>query len=273
MGTILAGGTIPSSGGTSGGSGGSSRGSSAITPASDFSSMWWNPSESGWGIDVTQHGSSFFAAWYAYNDNGWSTWLVMPGGTWTSPTTITGNLYRTTGPSSNGPFNPAQVHSTIVGTATLSFQGTTGRAVLSYTVDGISGTKAIQREMFGPADTNAVPNYSDLWWNASESGWGLTINQQYSTIFALLYTYGPYGAPAWYSLPGGTWTSANTYTGTLYSTTVPAANFYASAFNAASLSVTPVGTMTLQFGSTSSATLTYSINGQVFTKAITREPF
>jgi len=185
---------------------------------------------------------------------------------------VTGSLYRTSGPSSNGPFDPSQVHAQVVGSATLTFQGA-DRAVLSYTVDGVSGTRAIQREAFGPPDAKSVSNYADLWWNAAESGWGITINQQYSTLFALLYTYGPYGAPAWYSLPGGTWTSPTTYTGTLYSTTVPAANFYAAGFDPANVSVAAVGTMTLQFGSPSSATLTYSINGQAFTKAITREPF
>jgi hypothetical protein len=78
----------------------------------------------------------------------------------------------------------------------------------------------------------------------------------------------------WYVMPGGTWTSANTYAGALYRTTAPAGIvFYGAAFDPASVQVTPVGTMTMQFGSASTATLTYSIDGQVTTKAITREPF
>ena len=266
LGAILSG---ASTGGTSGGS----TPPPPITPAADYSAMWWNPSESGWGLDITQHGSSFFAAWYAYNSAGNSSWLVMPGGTWTSPTSITGNLYRTSGPSSSGPFNTSQVTPVMVGKATLSFQAA-DRAVLSFTVDGISGTKAIQREDFGVPDPTPVTSYADLWWNASESGWGLTVNQQYRTVFALLYSYGQYGQPVWYAMPGGTWSSANTYTGTLYRTTATAGGvLYGAAFDPASVQATPVGTMTMQFGSASAATLTYSIDGQVTTKAITREPF
>jgi len=37
--------------------------------------------------------------------------------------------------------------------------------------------------------------------------------------------------------------------------------------------VRAVGTMSLQFSNTSTATLTYTVDGQTFTKAIAREPF
>jgi len=268
-------GGTPSGGGTggsvgSGGSGGTAPPPS-FTPALNYTSLWWNPSESGWGLSINQHGSALFAAWYAYGVGGTPTWLVMPGGTWTSTKSITGDLYATSGPSSTGPYDASQVTSTKVGTATLSFSAA-DRGVLSYTVNGVSGTKAIQKQSFGVADATAVASYGDLWWNPSESGWGLSIAQQYRTLFSVLYTYGPYGGPIWYVMPGGSW-NGTTYSGPLYRTNAAPGNFYGGAFNPAAVGVASVGTMSIAFSGTGSATLTYSVDGQVYTKSIAREPF
>lgn len=72
-------------------------------PAANFSDMWWNPAESGWGISFVQHAgtSQVYAVWYTYDPREQDPatgqfkplWFVMPGGTWTSPTTITGPVY------------------------------------------------------------------------------------------------------------------------------------------------------------------------------------
>jgi len=39
---------------------------------------------------------------------------------------------------------------------------------------------------------------ADLWWNASESGWGIQLSQQHETVFATMYVYGPDGSPDFY---------------------------------------------------------------------------
>src|SRR6185312_15352666 len=186
-------------------------------------------------------------------------------------TSITGHLYATTGPPLGQPYNASQVATTKVGSATITFQAA-DRAVLSYTVNGVSGTKAIQKQLLRVSDSMPVGSYADLWWNSSESGWGLSIAQQYRTLFSVLYTYGPYGAPEWFVMPGGSW-SGTTYSGPLYRTNAAPGPFYGAAFNSAGVGVTVVGTMSIAFSGTGSATLTYSVDGQVFTKAITREPF
>ena len=37
-------------------------------PAANYTDMWWNPSESGWGISFAQHASNqVFAVWYTYD--------------------------------------------------------------------------------------------------------------------------------------------------------------------------------------------------------------
>ena len=57
-------------------------------PAANYSDMWWNPAESGWGISIAQHASTnqVFAVWYTYDPREPASsgrfkplWLVMPG--------------------------------------------------------------------------------------------------------------------------------------------------------------------------------------------------
>jgi hypothetical protein len=74
-------------------------------------------------------------------------WLVV-----TAPKSAigvySGTLYRTTGPAFNAvPFNPTAAMGTAVGTATLSFSDG-NNASFAHTVNGISQTKAITREVF-----------------------------------------------------------------------------------------------------------------------------
>jgi hypothetical protein len=240
-----------------------------FTPALDYSALWWNPGESGWGLSVTQHTSAIFAAWFMYEAGGNARWMVLPAGTWTSPTTFTGDLYATSGPQSNQPWSPVSTQR--VGTATLSFSSATA-AVLSYTVNGVSGSKAIQRQNFGVADATPVASYGDLWWNSGESGWGLSINQQYRTLFAVWYTYGLWGQPVWYVMPGGSW-NGDTYSGTLYRTSTAPLQFLTGSFDPRLVSSTAVGSLSLRFSSTTSATMTYTVDGVTGSRSIARQPF
>jgi lysyl endopeptidase len=227
--------------------------SPAIVPALNYSDLWWNAAESGWGISITQHNAAMFAAWYVYDGNGSPVWVVMPGGQWISTTAFVGDLYTTTGPSATGAFDPSQVTRTKVGAATLSF-ASGSQATLSYTVNGASGSKTIVRQPFGPLAGALASNYGDLWWNANESGWGLSINQQYQTLFAVWYSYGANRQPVWYVMSSGAWTSGDTYSGTLYRTSAaPTAFFGSNRFDANAVTRTPVGSLTLRFNGANAA--------------------
>jgi lysyl endopeptidase len=263
------GGPAPPTG--SGVTGGTPAPAPAFVPAFNYSALWWNPAESGWGLSVTQHNSALFAAWFVYDSNGSPRWVVMPNGTWTSKTSITGDLYATTGPASVNNFDPAQVRTQSVGSATLSFSSATD-AVLTYTVNGVSGTKAITQEQFGVPDTTPTASYADLWWNASESGWGLSIAQQDRTLVPVWYVYGPSGQPQWFVMPGGTW-SGNTYTGTLYRTASAPVPFYGGVFDPKSVAVSVAGSMSLTFLGVSTAIMTYTLDGVEGGLTITRQPF
>ena len=118
-------------------------------PDFDVTDLWFDPSESGWGMNLTQHPSgNVFGVWYTYAADSGPLWLVMTGGSWVTSRTFTGALYRTSGPGYNQPtFDPARVKLNPVGSITLNFSdANTGS--FTWVVDGVQGTKAIIRQGF-----------------------------------------------------------------------------------------------------------------------------
>jgi hypothetical protein len=114
-------------------------------PAVDYTDLWWSPSESGWGMAMAQQYGVNFLAWYVYDSNGKPTWQVA---TCTmSGSSCAGTLYRTTGPAFGPTFNPAQVQATTAGTILVIFTDA-NNAILSYTVDGVTATKSVTRQLF-----------------------------------------------------------------------------------------------------------------------------
>jgi len=114
--------------------------------ANDFSDLWWNPDESGWGLNIIQHGDGMlFATWFVYATDGSPTWYVIPGGAWKDAFTFEGAIYRTSGPVlGNSPW--AAVTVTPVGDATLTFAR--GALAATLTVDGKTLSKQLQRQSF-----------------------------------------------------------------------------------------------------------------------------
>ena len=134
-------------------------GSTAAGPAypktafsTDVSDLWWNPSESGWGMQLVQESNFVFATVFIYGSDGRPTWitgeLTASGGP-----VFTGPLYVTTGPWFGGTFDPGAVGTRQAGTMTFTLQSA-GTGVLNYSVDGVSVTKDVQRE------TLALENYT-----------------------------------------------------------------------------------------------------------------
>ena len=116
------------------------------TPLFDYTDLWWNPNESGWGFNIIQHSNNkVFAVIYTYAAPNVPMWFVLPDGVWTSSSTYTGKLYRVTGSPGNAAFRAGQVFE--VGNATLLFNGA-NNATLTYSVDGVQVSKAIERQPF-----------------------------------------------------------------------------------------------------------------------------
>lgn len=118
-------------------------------PAFDYTDLWWNPAESGWGLNLIQHPSNkVFGVMYTYEAPNRATWFVLPDGAWSSPLVYSGALYRAAGPTFNNPaFNPALVRVTQVGLATLTFTDR-NNGTFAFTVDGVRVTKTITRQPF-----------------------------------------------------------------------------------------------------------------------------
>ena len=89
-----------------------------------------------------------FARIYTYDSDGRPLLFVIAGVTFLTPTSFTGAVQLTTGPSfTSNPFDPAQVARTTAGSATFTFSSAND-GVLTYTVNGVTKTKSITRLSF-----------------------------------------------------------------------------------------------------------------------------
>jgi hypothetical protein len=120
--------------------------------STNFQDLWWRSpaaSESGWGLNITHQGDILFATWFTYGTDGRGMWLVMSDGRRTAANTYSGALYRTRGPAFNAsPWDRSQVVVTQAGTATLTFSDA-NNGIFAYTVDSITQSKPITRQVFG----------------------------------------------------------------------------------------------------------------------------
>lgn len=237
----------------------------------NYTDMWWSGiRENGWGVSITQHGTTQVNVIYTYDNLGKPLWYFMSGCTLTANNTCTGNLYQPTGSSFSQYDVTRFAVNAPVGTATFTYK-TAGTATMSYTINGVSGTKEIEREIFAAPTT--LPNLAvnDLWWNGlAENGWGMNIAQQGRQLFPVWYTYDANGKNTFYAVPGGTWNGL-TFTGDIYTTTSSA--WLGVPYDPAKFVPTKVGTMVIDYRDANTATMTYTVGNVTQTKLITRQAF
>ncbi|MCB1588151.1 MAG: hypothetical protein KDI56_04560, partial [Xanthomonadales bacterium] len=179
----------------------------AIGSTPNYSYTWWNPEQAGWGLNLQHQGALLYGTWYTYADDGQVMFLTveaLPA----EDGSFTGPVFRVAGT----PFqlidgSPAFTAVTEVGSARLSFSGNDALS-FDYSVNGVTQSRQLQRFVFDAAPPVCVntlesragaDNYSDLWWNPTEAGWGLTLAHQGDVIFLLWYTYGEGGRDQWIS--------------------------------------------------------------------------
>ena len=234
--------------------------------------LWWNPNESGWGIHFTQRGNNVFAAWYTYDANGNPKWYVAPQcvGATGSSGTCTGTLYEVNGPTFFGvDFNTSLVHVATAGSLTINFQNA-NNASMTYSVGTQSRTVAVVRQVFPVAATSPpAVDYTDLWWNPQESGWGMAITQQFGNIFLAWYVYDASGKPFWYVAPACT-VSGSSCSGALYRTTGPP---FGPPLDPTKVQPFAVGSAIVSFVDANNAVLSFTVDGVTATKTITRQLF
>jgi hypothetical protein len=121
----------------------------AASTTTDFTDLWFNPNEEGWGANVVHQRDTLFITLFVYAPNSQPTWYVASDAALVSSTdgvlTYSGTLYRTTGPFFSGTFNEANV--TVVPAGNITFRATQiNAATLTYMADGVSVAKTIQRQ-------------------------------------------------------------------------------------------------------------------------------
>lgn len=239
-----------------------------VAVAGNWQGLWWNASESGWGMSVTQHGDLIFVAIYTYDAAGAPVWYVISNCPVTA-TGCTGDIYRVQGGTAP---TVAWAGSgrvlTKVGTGTLTFAGADA-GTFDFTIDDVPGTKAITRQVFATGFGRPLVDYTDLWWNKNESGWGVSLTQQFGIIFAAWYAYDDAGSPMWYVATNCPATDTGC-TGTLYR--VHGGAPLTAAWKAVT-PPTPVGEVTFKFTDPANGVMTYTIDGVAASRTITRQVY
>ena len=192
--------------------------------AMNYTAMWWNSAESGWGLNVSHQDSTIFATLFTYGTDDMPMWLVAPNLAAQPDGSFTEALYRVSGPAFNAtPWTTVTVNQ--VGSMTLRF-ATDHTGTLTYT-DGLTMvSKNIEKQIFSTptacvgttASRASLSNYQDMWWNANESGWGINLTHQGSIIFAVLFTYNATGRDLWLVGPDLNRQVDGSFAGSLYST-------------------------------------------------------
>jgi hypothetical protein len=118
--------------------------------ATDLTDLWWNPSESGWGMNIAHQANVLFLTFFVYGADGKAGWFTATaewaGENASGSLLYTGDLYQTTGPYYGGVFAPVQVHGTKVGTATFQAD-TVSTGQITYSVNSVQVVKAVQRQL------------------------------------------------------------------------------------------------------------------------------
>lgn len=201
---------------------------SSYAYATNYEDLWWSPTESGWGVNVTQQHDIIFATWFIYDTDRKPLWLSMSRGEKVAENIFSGPLYLTNGPGYSGAFNPETVTRTQVGGATFNFTDAKS-GVLSYTVNGVVVNKNITRQTFrdipfegryyGSAVTNyngcSIPNgnyFLNEQIDVSRSGSTITIREQAGTDICT--SQGPYTQYGSLIQASGTYTCNNGTSGT-----------------------------------------------------------
>lgn len=236
--------------------------------------LWWNPGESGWGVHFTQRRNVVFAAWYTYDATGKPKWYVasscaLPSGNTGTSGTCSGTLYEVNGPVFFGAtFNPNAVNVLTAGTLQVNFQNANA-ASMTYTIGTQTRTVALTRQVFASGTTTPAVDYTDLWWNSTESGWGVAVSHQFGVMFLAWYVYDATGKPVWY-VASNCALSGSLCLGTLYRTTGPALG---PTFDPSRVQVFTAGTVNVIFTDANTGLLTYTVDGVTASKPIKRQAF
>ena len=128
----------------------------ASAQTTEITDMWWIADESGWGVNVILQNDVAYLTFFVYDSSKNQIWYSAPakyqGAIGIDGALVwSGNLYETHGPWFGGAFNPGAVVVRQAGTATFSLESI-NHSTLTYTVDGVSVSKVVQRSTWSNED-------------------------------------------------------------------------------------------------------------------------
>lgn len=255
-------------------------GLAADAASRNHSQVYWNAAQPGWGLNLAHQGDQVFGTWYTYADDGLVQFLTIQA-TRGDDQIFRGPIYRVSGiPFSLINGSQAFVSATEIGEADLYFDND-GTVVLVHEMGGLRQSAHLEPLVFDDAvpqcvgtdeSRESLTNYSDLWWNRREAGWGLTVAHQGNVIFLLWYTYDDAGRDQWISASRLERQSDGSFEGQLQRplTGVPLHQIEAAATD---FPVPTVGTARLHFESGTTGRFEYTVNGLSGSKLIERFEF
>ncbi|SDD37146.1 hypothetical protein [Aquimonas voraii] len=253
--------------------------SAGLAQSIDYTGGWWRADESGWGLFTIDQGNVLLPTWFTYDVQGQASWFVIGGASLQSDGSYLGDVYRFTGVPFTQINGRASETGTKVGSARLRFPAR-DRMLFDYTIDGISQSKQLDRFVFdgqqlecsgSSADPAGFSNYTALWWNPDQSGWGVQINHVGDLLSATWYTYGEDRKPAWFVF-NATRQADGRYTGPLLRGRT-GTRFDQINGQPAVGQIEEVGTVSLRFTNGAAGEFSYTIGGSTRSVQISRAEF
>jgi SAM-dependent methyltransferase len=237
--------------------------SSSIIPESGW---WWNSSESGRGYAIGVSGSRIFMAAHMYRDDGSAVWYVASGTLGAGSFVAEFSEYRG-GETLSSTYRPVSLLGPAA-TAIVTFSSATAGTIIWYGGALGIGTFSTEIARF-PVNGSALlapalaPALETGWyWNADESGAGYFIELQGSTVYMAAYLYESDGSARWYVASGAAAASGDALVLTASLQEYENGQSLRGAYRAPTRRESP-GQVTLEFASSTSATLTLPNGRQV----------
>lgn len=251
--------------------------------AQNYTGTWYNAAESGWGLNVVHQGDVLFPTWFTYDTDRKPLWMTVSGAVKQADGSYVGDVYRVKGVPFNQINGVASREVIKVGSAKLSFANLNSLS-FSYTINNLpTQSKTMTRLPLGTSSPvcefttgsrAGATNYSDIWWNPAESGWGINIFHQDNILFSNWYTYNSTGRDQWYVVPRAERQTDGSYKGDIFE--VPDGTPYNQINGAPAFAAgvpKSVGQMVYRFTNGERASITYTIGTITQTKSIERQQF
>ncbi|TXT39967.1 MAG: peptidase S8 and S53 subtilisin kexin sedolisin [Comamonadaceae bacterium] len=230
----------------------------ASVAAGPQSGWWWNPAENGRGFFIEFRGANVFLASFLYDASTRATWTTSGGTTTNFNRQYSGVLDSYSGGQTlTGVFKTPTAAAGLNGNIRLNFTDSQ-----HGTLTWAGGTIPIQRFDFGGLANPVTASQPETgwWWSPQESGRGFSIELQGNSLFMTGYMYDTNGNPIWYS-SSGTLSSTTSYHGTWQQ--YANGQTLTGKYQTASIAITNVGSLGIQFNTTSTATLTLPDGRQI----------